>query len=49
MVDNVEDATTFLQEQLVHMWQRAQRRKDRPAWWFLERSVKDTLPKEIAE
>ncbi|MCC6542377.1 MAG: TIGR00730 family Rossman fold protein [Flavobacteriales bacterium] len=44
VVDSIEEATTFLQEQLVVMWQQAQRRKDRPAWWFLERRVKTRLP-----
>lgn len=44
VVDSIEEATTFLQDQLVAMWQRSQRRKDHPAWWFLERRVKRTLP-----
>lgn len=43
VVDSVDEATSFLQEKLVDMWQRSQRRVDRPSWWFLERSVKPTL------
>ncbi len=46
VVDSIEEATTFLQEHLVVMWQRSLRRKDRPQWWFLEGRVKKTLPKE---
>jgi hypothetical protein len=48
VVDSIDEATTFLQEQLVVMWQRSQRREDRPAWWFLEGRVKKTLPKGTA-
>ncbi|HNR56123.1 MAG TPA: TIGR00730 family Rossman fold protein [Flavobacteriales bacterium] len=44
LVDSIDEATTFLQEQLVTMWQRSQRRRDRPSWWFLERAVKERLP-----
>ena len=43
LVDSIDEATTFLQERLVNMWQRSQRRKDRPSWWFLERRVKERL------
>ncbi|MCW5900228.1 MAG: TIGR00730 family Rossman fold protein [Flavobacteriales bacterium] len=36
VADDVEEATTLLQDRLVAMWQEAQGRKDHPKWWFLE-------------
>ncbi len=41
VADSVEEATTLLQERLVVMWQRAQKRKDAPKWWFLEDRPKE--------
>lgn len=43
VADSVEEATTFLQEQLVVMWQRAVKSRLRPKWWFLESPVKPAL------
>ena len=39
VADNVEEATTLLQDRLVTMWQQARQRKDSPKWWFLEERV----------
>jgi uncharacterized protein (TIGR00730 family) len=36
VADNVDEATSLLQERLVVMWQEARSRKDQPKWWFLE-------------
>lgn len=36
VADNIEEATTMLQDELVEMWQKSQDRKDSPKWWFLE-------------
>ena len=39
VVDNVEEATAVLQEQLVHMWK--ERANDgTPEWWFLDQPIK---------
>lgn len=43
VVDDVEEATRFLQDELVEMWQEANQRKDRPKWWFLEDRVNERL------
>lgn len=46
VVDSIDEATAFLQEQLVVMWQRSVRSKTRPKWWFLESDVKQALSAE---
>ncbi len=43
VADTIEEATNFLQERLVVMWQQAQQRKDSPKWWFLEDHVNGRL------
>lgn len=43
VVDSVEEATHFLQDELVEMWQAATKRKDTPKWWFLEDRVNGRL------
>ncbi|MBL7964786.1 MAG: TIGR00730 family Rossman fold protein [Flavobacteriales bacterium] len=36
VADSLEEAGTFLREEMVRMWQEAKGRNDRPKWWFLE-------------
>jgi hypothetical protein len=36
VADSIEEAGSFLNEEVVRMWQEAKGRKDRPKWWFLE-------------
>jgi uncharacterized protein (TIGR00730 family) len=36
VADDVEEATTLLQERLVAMWRERGARTDTPRWWFLE-------------
>lgn len=40
VADNLEEATTVLQDRLVAMWQKARKREDSPKWWFLEQRLK---------
>ncbi|MBK6489182.1 MAG: TIGR00730 family Rossman fold protein [Gemmatimonadetes bacterium] len=39
VADDVDEATTLLQDRLVAMWQELGKRHDTPKWWFLERRI----------
>ena len=39
VTDDVDEATTLLQDRLVAMWQELEKRHDTPKWWFLERRI----------
>ena len=50
VVDNVEEATEVLQEQLVTMWhQQDGKEAHLPEWWFLEQPIKGKTFKDRTE
>jgi uncharacterized protein (TIGR00730 family) len=46
VVDNIDEATTLLQDLLVDMWKERRKEQPLPKWWFMEGRVNDPVKHE---